>query len=54
MTELEEILTDAAEHRLRIRETWPFSENLSPNTEDNMVSRFIRTFFPKEYKEHFE
>lgn len=54
MTKLEEIMTDANEHRLRIREVWPFNENLSPNIEDEMVGRFIKTFYPQEYKEYFE
>lgn len=54
MTRLEEILTDAAEHRDMLRHTWPVTLNISVDTEDKMVNRFIRTFFPKEYKEHFE
>jgi hypothetical protein len=54
MTKLEEILTDAAEHRLWIRCLWPLSEPVSTDTENDMANRFIRTFFPKEFKEHFE
>lgn len=54
MTKLEEILTDAAEHRNKLRNTRPITLNISVDTEDNMVNRFIRTFFPKEYKERFE
>lgn len=54
MKELDEVLTDLAEHRHWLWTTWPYNVNLSVEEDDQMVNRFLKTFYPDEHGEYFK
>jgi hypothetical protein len=54
MKELDEVLTDVAEHRHQLYMIWIWGlEELTVETDDELMQRFLRTFYPDEHKKYF-